>query len=38
MLGMLKLQTRAALSPAAGLAIKKEYIPRLVLLESVCLA
>jgi len=33
MLGMWKPQTRAALSPAAGLAIKKESVPRLVLLD-----
>jgi len=33
MLGMWKLQTRAALSPAAGLAIMKESIPQVVFLD-----
>jgi CheY-like chemotaxis protein len=33
MLGMCKLQTRAALSPAAGLAIMKESVPQVVFLD-----
>ena len=33
MLGMWKLQTRAVLSPTAGLAIMKESVPRVVFLD-----